>query len=212
MTAPEPVSENITIGGEDLGTRDPWEAITALAAGRDELREQLTSARTLLAEVLGSFLPTGNGMVARVKDELHAKWTARATLSGTREHAARTEPERPAVQIAPCPVEGHDADHFQVSTGAAWLCGELLAQMLTAQGTIPDPAAVTYFAETWQELMTGMPDDYRCTYTCGEANAAADLYRALGDDETAKAVIAAHAAYDEEGDQHYGRESAGTEG
>lgn len=64
-------------------------------------------------------------------------------------------------------------------------------------------AVIGYFADTWRELFTDMPDSYRCTYTCAEANAAAELYRALGDDATAKAIIAAHAAYDEEGDQHY---------
>lgn len=63
--------------------------------------------------------------------------------------------------------------------------------------------AAEHFIATWRELITAAPDDYRCTYTCAEANAAADLYRALGDDDTARAIIAAHAEYDEEGDQHY---------
>jgi hypothetical protein len=64
-------------------------------------------------------------------------------------------------------------------------------------------SAVRHFADIWRETLTELPDAYMCTYTCTEANAAADLYRALGDEDTAAAIIAAHAAYDEEGDQHY---------
>jgi hypothetical protein len=67
--------------------------------------------------------------------------------------------------------------------------------------------AVRYFADTWRELLTGMPDTYGCTYLCGEADAAAALYRALGDEGTAAAIITAHAAYDEDGDEHYTGES-----
>ena len=63
--------------------------------------------------------------------------------------------------------------------------------------------AVSYFAETWRELLADLPDSYTCHLTCAEANAAADLYRALGDEDTAASLLAAHAAYDEDGDEHY---------
>ena len=72
------------------------------------------------------------------------------------------------------------------------------------------PPEVRHFAETWAELLTSLPDNYECHMTCAEANAAADLYRALGDDDTAAAILGAHADHDEEGDQHYhGARSAG---
>jgi hypothetical protein len=52
------------------------------------------------------------------------------------------------------------------------------------------------FAGTWAELLWSMPDSYSCHMTCAEANAAADLFRALGRDADADAIIAAHAEYD----------------
>lgn len=60
-----------------------------------------------------------------------------------------------------------------------------------------------YFADTWSELLIDLPDSYDCHMNCGEANAAADLYRALGDNGTAAAIIRAHAEHDEEGDEHW---------
>lgn len=62
---------------------------------------------------------------------------------------------------------------------------------------------VEHFAATWRELMIEMPDTYNCTYTCAEANAAVELYLALGDTTAARAILSAHAAYDDGGDQHY---------
>jgi hypothetical protein len=64
--------------------------------------------------------------------------------------------------------------------------------------------AARYFAETWAELLPGLPDSYSCEMTCSEAEAAADLYRALGDDTTAAAIITAHAEHDTEEDAHWG--------
>lgn len=64
-------------------------------------------------------------------------------------------------------------------------------------------SAAEYFADVWAELLVSLPDDYGCEMNCAEANAAADLYRALGDDATAAQIIAAHGDHDAEGDQHW---------
>ena len=64
-------------------------------------------------------------------------------------------------------------------------------------------AAVEHFAGIWRDTFPELPDAYDCTYTCAEANAAAGLYEALGDHGTAVAIIAAHAAYDDDSDEHY---------
>lgn len=64
--------------------------------------------------------------------------------------------------------------------------------------------AARYFADTWAELLGGMlQDEYGCWMQCGEANAAVDLYRALGDEQAARQVLFAHAFYDTEEEQHY---------
>lgn len=63
--------------------------------------------------------------------------------------------------------------------------------------------AARLFADTWLELFLSLPDDYDCTMTCLEADRAADLYRALGDEGTAEQIVKAHAAHDEPGDGHY---------
>jgi hypothetical protein len=63
--------------------------------------------------------------------------------------------------------------------------------------------AAGHFADVWAELFTSLPDTYGCEMNCPEANAAAALYRALGDEGTADLIIKAHAARDEEGDEHY---------
>lgn len=59
------------------------------------------------------------------------------------------------------------------------------------------------FCETWAELAVSLPDSYGCELNCAEADAMADLFRAVGQDATADAVIAAHAAYDQPDDSHY---------
>ena len=59
-------------------------------------------------------------------------------------------------------------------------------------------AAAVDFADIWAELLVSMPDDYGCEMNCAEAEAVAGLYRVLGNDNTARAVIAAHAAHDDE--------------
>lgn len=64
-------------------------------------------------------------------------------------------------------------------------------------------AAASYFAEVWAELIENLPDDYDCQMTCVEANAVVELYRALGSNSTAAGILAAHARYDQDGDQHY---------
>jgi hypothetical protein len=63
-------------------------------------------------------------------------------------------------------------------------------------------AAARHLAETWSELLPDLPDSYSCEMNCPEAEAAAYLYRTLGDDATADAIIKAHAAYDEPGEMH----------
>lgn len=63
--------------------------------------------------------------------------------------------------------------------------------------------AARHFTETWRELVADLPDDYECHMNCAEANAAAGLWEAFGDPGTARALMAAHAARDEEGDQHW---------
>lgn len=65
--------------------------------------------------------------------------------------------------------------------------------------------AAVNFTVVWQELLPYMPDDYWCTMQCVEAEAAAGLFRAVGDDKTAESVLDAHAAHDTEEDQHYDR-------
>lgn len=79
---------------------------------------------------------------------------------------------------------------------------EARAELGTAREKL---AAAEHFAGIWRDTLPEPPDAYMCTYTCAEANAAADLYRALGDEDTARAIIAAHAAYDEDEDvdQHW---------
>lgn len=78
---------------------------------------------------------------------------------------------------------------------------EVFTECLTAIRTLFDE--VQHFTGTWRELMVAMPDGYRCTYTCAEANAAASLYRALADSAAADRILAAHGSYDKEGDEHY---------
>lgn len=64
--------------------------------------------------------------------------------------------------------------------------------------------AAEHFAGMWGELITSLPDAYTCHMACAEANAAAGLFRALGDDATADEIIAAHAEHDTEEDAHHG--------
>ncbi len=63
--------------------------------------------------------------------------------------------------------------------------------------------AASRFAETWAELLMALPDDYDCHMTCTEADAAAALLSAFGDEGAAQQVLAGHAAHDDEGDAHY---------
>jgi len=69
--------------------------------------------------------------------------------------------------------------------------------------------AAAHFADIWAGLLRGeLADNYDCALTCPEANAAADLYRALGLDDWADDIIAAHAEHDTSQDQHYRGDSA----
>jgi len=63
--------------------------------------------------------------------------------------------------------------------------------------------AASEFTAVWQHLLASLPDSYGCYMTCTEAEAAADLFRAAGDDATAAEIIAAHARYDQRGDLHF---------
>jgi hypothetical protein len=64
-------------------------------------------------------------------------------------------------------------------------------------------SAVLHFTRTWRELMTMLPDSYGCSMNCPEANAAEELWLAAGDLSGAKSIAAAHAAHDEECDEHW---------
>lgn len=64
-------------------------------------------------------------------------------------------------------------------------------------------SAVTAFAKWWKHLVPSLPDDYDCRMTCEEADTAAGLFRALGDDDTAASILSAHSIYDMPGDSHY---------
>lgn len=59
-------------------------------------------------------------------------------------------------------------------------------------------ASAVHFADTWAELLVAMPDDYGCEMNCAEANAVAGLFRVLGNDVTADAIVAAHMAHDDD--------------
>lgn len=76
----------------------------------------------------------------------------------------------------------------------------------TATPAVSDSGIATIarlFCETWAELAVSLPDSYNCELNCAEADALADLFRAVGQDATADAVIAAHADHDQPGDSHY---------
>lgn len=48
-------------------------------------------------------------------------------------------------------------------------------------------------------------DDVAPRFTCGEAEALADLFRSVGHDGMAERLLDAHCEEDDEGDQHYDR-------
>lgn len=72
-------------------------------------------------------------------------------------------------------------------------------------------AVASDFAATWAEPLAALPDSYGCYMNCPEANAAADLFRALGRDADADAIIAAHIEHDDE-DGREAHEPATAEG
>jgi len=66
-----------------------------------------------------------------------------AGMQAQRDLAAREPqpaPERFAAEVrrAPCPVAGHDGEHFQWRTGD-WVCGHVLAASLALAGIVPPP-------------------------------------------------------------------------
>lgn len=63
-------------------------------------------------------------------------------------------------------------------------------------------AAAENFAAVWDELMPLLPDSYGCEMNCGEADAAADLFRVLGRNRTADAILSTHTEHDTEEDYH----------
>ena len=62
-------------------------------------------------------------------------------------------------------------------------------------------AAATTLAEVLSDPMTA--GDAGPAFTCNEAEAIAEVMRAVGLDEAAEAWIAGHAAGDDEGDDHH---------
>jgi hypothetical protein len=70
-------------------------------------------------------------------------------------------------------------------------------------------AAVERFADEWGALIERLPREYHCTLSCSEAEAAAELFRAIGDEPTAEGILDAHADHDEPGDDHYKEPEAG---
>jgi hypothetical protein len=69
-------------------------------------------------------------------------------------------------------------------------------------------AEAVNFTTVWQEVLPYTPDDYGFTMQCVEAEAAADLFRAVGDENMAESILDAHAVYDTEEDQHHERGEA----
>ena len=63
-------------------------------------------------------------------------------------------------------------------------------------------AEVLNFTTIWREPIVYNVDDYGCTMQCVEAEAAAGLWRAIGDEGTATALLLQHARHDTEEDQH----------
>jgi hypothetical protein len=85
-----------------------------------------------------------------------------------------------------------------IRDGEPWPCDA--AQLLD----VADEAA--YFVSTWDELMTVMlADEYGCTMQCGEAEAAAALWRVTGRADRAELILDGHSAHDTEEDSHHDR-------
>lgn len=112
-------------------------------------------------------------------------------------------PDRVASAITDCTdTERSDISHDEYAIVTEDDGTELWRGWLSGDQNAPAPGelgeAARYFAETWAGLLISMPDDYTCHMTCGEAEAAAGLYRALGYDDTAQAIVAAHMEHDDE--------------
>lgn len=59
------------------------------------------------------------------------------------------------------------------------------------------------FTQAWGDLASSLVDDYGCTMTCAEADALADVFRSVGEDNTAEAILESHARTDDAGDGHF---------
>lgn len=84
-----------------------------------------------------------------------------------------------------------------------WKCTVHPSGVETLTDEVRVMSAVAEFAEVWGGLIETLPHDYGCTLTCGEAEAAAALFRAIGDEPTAGGILDAHADHDDRGDAHY---------
>jgi cell division septum initiation protein DivIVA len=171
-----------------------WDELT------DELQDAVRAAATAAIQTAGPVLMAENNDLRAGRDQL------RVQLAETQGHL-----ESLAAVL--------EQSAYEIERGCATAVRGI-ADSLRARSEGIDPAqdrseiedAARYFADTWSELLPSLPDSYGCELTCGEANAAADLYRSLSDDATAAAILAAHGAYDEEGDEHYHGPRTGSTG
>jgi hypothetical protein len=78
----------------------------------------------------------------------------------------------PKVEIAACPVVGHDGEHLQFRTNSQWLCWMVLEQMRAAQD-LPSPVVAEndrirreaaemdgYHAETIKDILLNAGDEF----------------------------------------------------
>lgn len=98
-------------------------------------------------------------------------------------------------------IIGHQAPHF--NDAGLCICSWHGCICPACPCNQAPPAAAAEFAETWAGLLISLPDAYGCHLTCGEAEAAHKFLAAHGYDDTAAELLAAHAAHDEPGDEHY---------
>jgi hypothetical protein len=62
--------------------------------------------------------------------------------------------------------------------------------------------AVEVLADTFEAMLVG-PENTFASFSCIEIEAVVDVLRKAGRDDTAEAVLEAHAHEDDEGDAHY---------
>lgn len=115
------------------GQADPWQVITDVMS--ELLRGGQTAdirCRAALGVLASAGIDFDGNPVAIAGQEPPAAEVEAAFAGGMR------------VRTAPCTVEAHDHEHFQVRTNRHWLCGHLLASVLAVQGIVaaarPQPA------------------------------------------------------------------------